>query len=244
MRASAAHRLDDNRPEGESRPRVLYAEDQQTSRIVTTAVLKRLGYDVVAVEDGELALERARAERFDLILLDIEMPVMDGVAAARGIRAEPGNCKGVPIIALSAFLADSTENTNWRDAFDFALPKPANQDELRRAINRVCKPSDSKTLSRSEILASLKESLPKPVWMQVLESATAEMRHLANAIAACREAGDTAAVRKCAANLIGLAQSFEARDIVAAALPHSRDEERSPVTSLLSAIDGWRATAV
>jgi CheY-like chemotaxis protein len=243
MRASAAHRMDDNRPEGESRPRVLYAEDQQTSRIVTTAVLKRLGYDVIAVEDGELALDRARAERFDIILLDIEMPVMDGVAAARGLRLDAGACKGVPIIALSAFLADSTEQTNWRDAFDFALPKPANQDELRRAINRVCKPVDAKPLSREQILASLKASLPKPVWVQVLEGATTEMRHLANAIAACREAGDVAAVRKCASNLISLAQSFEARDIVAAAMPHADDDHRGPVAGLLGAIDSWRATA-
>jgi CheY-like chemotaxis protein len=71
--------------------RVLYAEDQTTTRVVTTALLERMGYEVVAVEDGELALEQAKLGNFDVILLDIEMPVMDGVTAARSIRREvPG----------------------------------------------------------------------------------------------------------------------------------------------------------
>jgi CheY-like chemotaxis protein len=67
--------------------RVLYAEDQTTSRIITTAMLKRMGFEVDAVEDGERALECARHDNYDVILLDIEMPVMDGVTAARSIRA-------------------------------------------------------------------------------------------------------------------------------------------------------------
>ena len=62
-----------------SQRHVLYAEDQASTRIVTEALLKRMGFAVVAVEDGELAVEKAKAARFDLILLDIEMPNMDGV---------------------------------------------------------------------------------------------------------------------------------------------------------------------
>jgi CheY-like chemotaxis protein len=243
MRVSAAQRWDTHEESGKTRPRVLYAEDQPTSRIVTTALLKKLGYDVVAVEDGELALHRARAEKFDVILLDIEMPVMDGVIAARSIRSEVTPNKGVPILALSAFLADSTEQTNWRDAFDFALPKPANQDELRRAMDRVRKPAAAQPLSRDAILQGLKTSLPRPVWGHVLDGAATEMRHLANAIAACREAGDTAAVRKCVGNLIGLAQSFEAKVIVDEAMNHADETQKPPVTNLIAAVDSWRAVA-
>jgi CheY-like chemotaxis protein len=243
MRTSAAQRLDRHDEGAAERPRVLYAEDQQTSRIVTSALLKRLGYDVIAVEDGELALFHARQEKFDLILLDIEMPVMDGVVAARAIRSEATPNTGVPILAMSAFLADSTEHTGWRDAFDFALPKPASQEELKRAIDRVRKPAAAAPLSREVILANLKSSLPKPVWAHVLDGAASEMRHLANAIAACREAGDCAAVRKCAGNLIGLAQSFEARDIVAQAMPHADDSHLAAVAPLLDAIASWRSAA-
>ena len=120
-----------------TRPRVLYAEDSTASRIVTTAMLKRMGLEVDAVEDGELALRHAEKSSYDVILLDIEMPVMDGVTAARGIRALGGKTSKTPILALSAFLADSTEFSHWRDAFDHALPKPANSNELHRAISGV-----------------------------------------------------------------------------------------------------------
>jgi len=118
-------------------PRVLYAEDSTASRIVTTAMLKRMGLEVDAVEDGELALRHAEKSSYDVILLDIEMPVMDGVTAARGIRALGGKRSKTPILALSAFLADSTEFSHWRDAFDHALPKPANSNELHSAIRGV-----------------------------------------------------------------------------------------------------------
>jgi CheY-like chemotaxis protein len=245
MGALALQKLEYQGEGQQTRPRVLYAEDQQTSRIVTAALLKRLGYDVVAVEDGELALAKARIEKFDLILLDIEMPVMDGVIAARSIRAEDTPNTGVPILALSAFLADSTENTNWRGVFDFALPKPANQDELRRAIGRVTQ-SKSQTapkLTREEILSNLRGSLPRTVWGHVLTGAHAELRHLANAIGACREAGDVAAVKKCTSNLISLAQSFEARDVVLAATPHADEACSDPVTALLAAIEDWHVAA-
>jgi PleD family two-component response regulator len=72
--------------------RVLYAEDQASARIVTTALLERMGFDVEAVEDGELAFEKAMHTAYDIILLDIEMPVMDGVTAARNIRATAELC--------------------------------------------------------------------------------------------------------------------------------------------------------
>ena len=83
-----------------TRPRVLYAEDSTASRIVTTAMLKRMGLEVDAVEDGELALRQAEKSSYDVILLDIEMPVMDGVTAARGIRALGGKTSKTPILAL------------------------------------------------------------------------------------------------------------------------------------------------
>jgi CheY-like chemotaxis protein len=244
MRASALQKIENAGGDVASRPRVLYAEDQQTSRIVTTALLRRIGYDVTAVEDGELAVAEARRDKFDLILLDIEMPILDGVGAARAIRAEAAPNIGVPILALSAFLADSTENTNWRGVFDFALPKPTNQEELKRAIERVTQTTARRKLTREEILASLRNTLPKPVWIQVLASAYGEMKHLSNALVACRDAGDIAAVKRCATNLIGLAQSFEAHDVVQAATPHGDEEAKQPVTELLSVIDAWHAAAM
>lgn len=116
------------------RPRLLLAEDCDPVRIVTAAMLKGMGCDVDAVIHGEQAVKSASEQRFDVIVLDIEMPIMDGITAARSIRRMGGIASGTPLMALSAFLADSVRNGQWRDTFDIALPKPANRNELHDAL--------------------------------------------------------------------------------------------------------------
>ena len=88
-----------------ARPRLLIAEDFESARILTAALLRRMGCDVDTAEHGEEALAQARHARYDIILLDIEMPVMDGVCAAREIRLLEGDAAKTPLMALSAFLA-------------------------------------------------------------------------------------------------------------------------------------------
>lgn len=120
-------------PDG-GRPRLLLAEDSDPVRVVTAAMLKGMGCDVEAVIHGEEAVKSASTNQFDVIVLDIEMPVMDGITAARSIRKLGGGIKRTPIMALSAFLADAMQSASWRDTFDIALPKPANRSELHAAV--------------------------------------------------------------------------------------------------------------
>lgn len=117
-----------------SRPRLLLAEDCDPVRIVTAAMLKGMGCDVEAVVHGEQAVRSAAENQFDVIVLDIEMPVMDGITAARSIRSLGGLAGATPLMALSAFLADSVRSGDWREMFDIALPKPANRNELHAAV--------------------------------------------------------------------------------------------------------------
>ncbi len=222
--------------------RVLYAEDSPAARIVTTALLEKLGYVVDAVEDGEAALARARAGSYDVILLDIEMPVMDGVTAARHIRQLPGACGHAPILALSAFLADSTEHTHWRDAFDCALPKPANRNELETALTRALDlrqqrggPGEALLLPQGAadpmaVLAGLREALPQGSWSRLLATAGEEMRHAVMVMAACAEAGDRACLVRAAHSLEGLARSFVAEEVFA--LARAVQAEDTPLTPL------------
>jgi CheY-like chemotaxis protein len=227
--------------------RVLYAEDQTTSRIVTTAMLKRMGFDVDAVEDGELALERARHENYDVILLDIEMPVMDGVTAARSIRADLAHCKGTPILALSAFLADSTEHTKWRDAFDSALPKPANSNELLAAMRRALHYKDSQAAAPeikqggapADLAQSLRGALSIGAWKRLVATAAEEMRQLTFTMGAGFEAGEPETIAHCADGLKGLGLNFGAVNVANIAQQMRQTQQTEFLPLLLAEISAW-----
>jgi CheY-like chemotaxis protein len=204
----------------EKKYRVLYAEDQSSSRTVTTALLERLGYQVDAVEDGEEALTRARQNHYDIILLDIEMPVMDGVTAARMIRAEASPCHDTPILALSALIADTSAPAQWRDAFDSTLPKPANSQELKLAVGEALARSNvawKQVDATPTIIKDLQSVLPQGAWSRLVASAAAEMNSLAITLAACLELQDQDNAKKAARALYSLASSFGAGDIAAVA---------------------------
>ncbi|MDE2447202.1 MAG: response regulator [Alphaproteobacteria bacterium] len=227
--------------------RVLYAEDQTTSRLVTAAMLRRMGFDVDAVEDGELALERARHENYDVILLDIEMPVMDGVTAARSIRADLEHCKGTPILALSAFLADSTEHSKWRDAFDSALPKPANSNELLAAMQRALRHKDTQILtqdskpavSASELAETLRGALSIGAWKRLVATAAEEMRQLTFTMGAGFEAGEPETIAHCATGLKGLGLNFGAVSVAQIAQQLRMDPKATLLPLLLAEISAW-----
>ncbi len=230
--------------------RVLYAEDQTSSRIVTTAMLKKMGFLVDAVEDGELAVQQAREQNYDVILLDIEMPVMDGVTAARSIRSELKHCDDTPILALSAFLADSTEATIWRDAFDNAVPKPANSNELFKAMTKAMGLKDRNLAQMvandvpahsqaASLLGALRQAVTAGSWRRLQITAGAEMRQLGLVMGAAHEAGDTDVFRKCAHSIKGLALNFEAATVVEKLELCRADVNQASLQTLLLEIDSW-----
>src|SRR5215472_5180581 len=83
--------------------RVLLAEDNPVNQTLAIRILERLGHKVQVANNGKEALERLPAEEFDLILMDVQMPEMDGLEATKAIRAaESGTGKHVPIVAMTA----------------------------------------------------------------------------------------------------------------------------------------------
>jgi CheY-like chemotaxis protein len=112
---------------------VLLAEDMESARVLTTKLLERMGCDVDAVEHGEQALNLARDVRYDVILLDLDMPLMDGAQAATAIRSLPRN-EATSIIAISAFLQDLSDSTDSWGVFDGEIAKPISLDRLRQVI--------------------------------------------------------------------------------------------------------------
>jgi two-component system cell cycle response regulator DivK len=81
--------------------RVLLVEDNEVNRYLAQFLLERAGFVVDTAADGQQALERARAQRPDLVLMDMRMPVMDGLEATRRLKADPALCT-IPVVALSA----------------------------------------------------------------------------------------------------------------------------------------------
>lgn len=110
---------------------ILIAEDVAPSRLLLTAMLEKLGHCVVAVENGRDAVEAMRERSFDLVLMDLQMPELDGLAATALIRAMPGPKSRVPVIAVSA-NADLGSETGLRAAgFDDIVLKPVTPARLQ-----------------------------------------------------------------------------------------------------------------
>jgi CheY-like chemotaxis protein len=112
-------------------------DDNETNRLVAVGLLERFGCDVQSVEDGELALERVSRESFDLILMDCQMPVMDGFTATRIIRDREKNIGTyTPVVAMTAFSRAEDREACTLAGMDDYLGKPVNADELRTVLNK------------------------------------------------------------------------------------------------------------
>lgn len=115
---------------------ILVAEDNPTNQLVLRSLLASAGVDLEVVEDGSLALEVWRRRAFDLILMDINMPVMDGVSATRAIRTEElrGARVRTPIIALTANAMDHQRHDYLAAGLDAHVSKPIDVAVLFAAI--------------------------------------------------------------------------------------------------------------
>ncbi len=120
--------------------RILLAEDSPDNRLLIAAYFKRLPYRVETVENGKLAVEKFTSGRYDLILMDIQMPVMDGYTAVRIIRAweSEHHWPATPILALTASTLD---------------------DDIRRAFEAGCNTHIAKPVRKATLLAAIDETL-------------------------------------------------------------------------------------
>ena len=113
--------------------RILVVEDQEDLRGVLRDLLTGSGYTVLEAGDGEAGVAKANSDRPDLILMDIEMPVIDGYEAARRIKADPF-LKPIPIIAVSSFAIKGDEEKARAAGCDHYVTKPYNPMQLLRLI--------------------------------------------------------------------------------------------------------------
>lgn len=104
--------------------RILVADDVEINREILRVALGKQGHQVVLVVDGAQALERACEELFDLILMDVQMPVMDGLEATRRIRQLPAPYGSTRIVGLTATYNHSQRDLYLHTGVQDCLPKP------------------------------------------------------------------------------------------------------------------------
>jgi len=119
----------------QARPHVLIADDNATNRVVAQALCEMFGCTSETVEDGQEALDAVQVRAFDLILMDIKMPRLDGVQATQAIRALPGDSRNIPIIALTANADPDDARHYLAVGMAAVVEKPIKPERLRMAMN-------------------------------------------------------------------------------------------------------------
>jgi adenylate cyclase len=120
---------------------VLLVDDEEPNRVLISHRLTREGYKVTAVNGGRVALETLRAQHFDLVLLDIMMPEMDGLATLDAIKSDPELAK-IPVLMLTASNArESVVHCISLGAADYLI-KPVNAADLRMRLHRQLRGTD------------------------------------------------------------------------------------------------------
>jgi two-component system, sensor histidine kinase and response regulator len=122
---------------GSKRLRVLVAEDNLVNQQVVMAMLKKLGHECSIVNNGREAVASIQHQRYDLVLMDIQMPEMDGYQASRLIRALPTDCARIPIIALTANAMQGDAEKCLLAGMDRYITKPIDRAKLDASINEL-----------------------------------------------------------------------------------------------------------
>ncbi len=190
----------DNRPLTLERSiHILLAEDNIVNQKVALGTLKRQGYEVQVVGNGREAIEALAKQHFDIVLMDVQMPVMDGLEATRAIRSskDAGFDPEIPIIAVTAHAFKEDMKRCMDAGINSCVVKPFKRQELFREITRLVSdnpgqfeikedlsPENRDIINMEEVLERLDgdEDLIREIWEVFSEDAPVQMENLKNAI--------------------------------------------------------------
>jgi CheY-like chemotaxis protein/HPt (histidine-containing phosphotransfer) domain-containing protein len=225
--------------------RVLVAEDNAVNQRLVRRLLERLGHTVVLAGDGRAALAALDRDDFDVVLMDVQMPEVDGLeAAARIRRREEGTGRRVPIIALTAHAMKGDRERCLAAGMDDYLAKPIQSDRLREALASVTRrpapPADDgrPALDRADLFARVDGDAA--VVAELLDVFLEELPRDAEALRAAASRGDLRSLKGGAHTLKGVFANLSAKEAAARAArleALAAADDRGGVASQMTELD-------
>jgi polar amino acid transport system substrate-binding protein len=245
--------------------RLLLVEDNEINRQVAQELLEGFGLDVTVAENGEEAIALLKEAQFDGVLMDMQMPVMDGVTATREIRKNPHFSK-LPIIALTANVMVSEQNEFLDAGITDYIGKPIDPDRLVATLAKWVRPT--RTTGSTPVGQTFQNSAPEPLpdlpgvkvaesvrriggsvtlYFSLLDKFRVNQRNFATSFREALAADDRSTAERLAHTLRGIAGTLGAETLqdLAKLLESSiRKEESGEVDSLLARVDKELATFI
>jgi len=201
---------------------VLLAEDNVVNQRVAAALLGTIGHRVTICNNGREALQALEDGQFDVVLMDIQMPVLDGLGAAAAIRALPDPVKAaIPILAISANVREEDIARYRQGGIDHVLPKPLRPDALKAMLAKVVgtlaatpPPVETPAASEPEQLldepqvAALREALAPEKLSELYGLAKQSLLTGAELLRDGWQKADPAEIKTAAHRLAGVARNF------------------------------------
>lgn len=116
--------------------KIIVAEDSSVIQNLTKKILSQLNYEISSVKNGQQVLDLLAKDEFGLVLLDIHMPVMDGMECARQIRSTPGGNQNIPIVAITGNANNYTMEDFEEVGINAFIPKPLNYDSVVEMVKK------------------------------------------------------------------------------------------------------------
>jgi TMAO reductase system sensor TorS len=238
--------------------RILLAEDNPLNQEVAVGLLTRQGHEVEIAADGREAVEAVRRRPFDVVLMDVHMPELDGLAATREIRALGGERGRIPILALSASVLPSETEQCHAAGMDAHLPKPIDPSALAEALalHAGARQPGSAGLGASagevldhEHLEALLEALGRGRVAALVEGLPGDAGPHRDRLAAASTSGDLEETRRAAHALKGIAANLGLRALagltaaIEEACAEGQDEDAARLCGQVEAVwqDGYAA---
>lgn len=205
-------------PEGADKPRILVAEDTESNRYVIERMLETIGCDVLVVGNGIEAVEAVRQHTFDLVLMDVMMPIMDGEQATLAIRGLAGPASRTPIIGVTAHSLQAERERLLSAGMNACLPKPVRREALETAIRtamigrEAVQPLNARF--DHELFQRAFFDLPAAYRDRMREAAKKDISHYGEEVLKAAKSKDDEALSKAAHSLKGVSLNVGAIGVV------------------------------